>query len=304
MKNVLMVILIFLSVVAGAQSSQPTTEQIRQQMAKIRQTTNWDDPVAAKKANEQIRELAKKLMAGNSMPGATSGQQQQGANANPKDAQKLNVLNQEMSDYKLDLVSQIWKTAGGGENADFLAAEPLRKEIVQEFKDDETPSGGINILQEETTFLCLDMSSPTVKTVIDQMENYKSIKTLIITGGTNGSPVDLNDLLRRAKNYPLENLYIINFRLFVQSVPEGIGKFSRLHELALFNNNLGSLPSGIGNLGSLKNFYVDINPLTTLSPAISGLTGLDTLGVVKTQLSATELDRISQLLPNCTILKK
>ncbi|HPS84027.1 MAG TPA: hypothetical protein PLA88_06910, partial [Bacteroidales bacterium] len=137
MKYVLMAFIIFLCGLANAQTTQ-SPEQIRQQMAKIRQTTNWDDPAAAKKANDQIRELAKKLMAGNSMPGAMSGQQQQGGSTNPRDAQKLNNLKQEMSDYKLDLVSQIWKAAAGGENADFLLAEPLRKEIVQEFKDDES----------------------------------------------------------------------------------------------------------------------------------------------------------------------
>ncbi len=68
MRNVLMVILIFLYVVAGAQSSQLTTEQIRQQMAKIRQTTNWNDPVAAKKANEQIQKLAQQLNGGKQLP--------------------------------------------------------------------------------------------------------------------------------------------------------------------------------------------------------------------------------------------
>jgi hypothetical protein len=35
---------------------------IRQQMAQIRKSTNWDDPTAAKKANAQIQELSKKMM--------------------------------------------------------------------------------------------------------------------------------------------------------------------------------------------------------------------------------------------------
>jgi Leucine-rich repeat (LRR) protein len=294
----------FFWIVSTGQNTQ-SPEQIRQEMARIRQTTNWDDPAAAKKANEQIRELAKKLMAGNQMQaGGGVQQQQQGSDTSSKDAQKMSELNQEMIDQKMDIWAQIWKSAAGGEGADILLAEPLREKIVQEFKDDETPSGGSNMLQEEITFLCIDMSSSTVRLVIDQMENYKSIKTLIITGGKNGSPVDLNDLLTRAKNYPLENLYVINFKQFLRTVPEIIGKFSKLQELALFNNNLGNLPSGIGNLSSLRNFYVDMNPLITLSPAVDKLAGLDTLGVAKTQISDSELDKISQLLPKCVILKK
>lgn len=58
------------------------------------------------------------------------------------------------------------------------------------------------------------MSLKTVQRTIDQMDKYKSIKTLIITGGQFGSAVNLDDLLNKAKNYPLEELYIINFKIF------------------------------------------------------------------------------------------
>jgi hypothetical protein len=302
MKYFLLLLTILFWNVAVSQSTQ-TTEQIRQQMAKIRQTTNWDDPVAAKKANEQIKELAKKLMMNGSTSGNSSNQQQQGSGSQSKDAQKLNELNQEMIDQKMDLWSQIWKSAAGGKGADILLAEPLRDEIVQEFKDDETPSSGGEMAMEETTLLFLDLSSNLVKLTIDQMENYKSINTLIITGGKNGAPVDLNDLLRRAKNYPLEILYIINFRQFVKSIPESIGQYKKLRELGLFNNNLDNLPAGIGMLTSLKNFYVDINPIKTLGPTVNSLSGLDTLGVAKTNISQAEVNKINRLLPNCKILK-
>ncbi len=42
----------------------PNTDAIRKQMAKIRQTTDWNDPVAAKKANEEIKKLAQQLAGG------------------------------------------------------------------------------------------------------------------------------------------------------------------------------------------------------------------------------------------------
>lgn len=44
--------------------NQPNTDAIRKQMAKIRQTTDWNDPVAAKKANEEIKKLAQQLSGG------------------------------------------------------------------------------------------------------------------------------------------------------------------------------------------------------------------------------------------------
>lgn len=57
MKYFLMVLMVCFIGAAKAQ----TTDQIRQQMAKIRQTTNWDDPAAAAKANEEIKKLAGQL---------------------------------------------------------------------------------------------------------------------------------------------------------------------------------------------------------------------------------------------------
>ena len=77
-RYVLVFLMLFLPVLTGAQTTQ-SPEQTRQQMAKIRQTTNWNDPAAAKKANEEIRKLAGQLSGGKipGMPG--SGQQQSAA---------------------------------------------------------------------------------------------------------------------------------------------------------------------------------------------------------------------------------
>lgn len=55
-------LIIFLCSLAWNISAQQNAASIKQQMARIRQSTNWEDPAAAKKANEQIKELAKKLM--------------------------------------------------------------------------------------------------------------------------------------------------------------------------------------------------------------------------------------------------
>jgi len=46
--------------------NQTDADAIRKQMAKIRQTTDWNDPAAAKKANEEIKKLAQQLSGGKS----------------------------------------------------------------------------------------------------------------------------------------------------------------------------------------------------------------------------------------------
>lgn len=74
MRNVLMVLMFCLCAIASAQTAQ-STEQIRQQMAKIRQTTNWDDPVAAEKANAEIKKLASQITGGK-IPTSTPDNQQ------------------------------------------------------------------------------------------------------------------------------------------------------------------------------------------------------------------------------------
>jgi apolipoprotein N-acyltransferase len=51
--------LLLISCLAWSQPSQEEITKIRQQMAKIRQSTDWDDPAAAAKANEEIQKLAR-----------------------------------------------------------------------------------------------------------------------------------------------------------------------------------------------------------------------------------------------------
>lgn len=304
MKYLLLILTLFFWSVSSAQTTQ-SPEQIRQEMARIRQTTNWEDPAAAKKANEQIKELAKKLMSGNSAMGGGAGQQQQQAgDTGSKDGQKMVEINQAMSDHKMDVYSQIWKAAAGGKGADILLAEPLREGIKQEFQNEEAGTGGNDITSEETTMLYLDMSSKTINLIIDQMENYKSINTLIITGGKNSAPVNLNDLFSKAKKYPLEVLYIINFKQYVKSIPESILNFKKLTELGLFNNSIEKLPVSVSSLTLLKNLYVDVNPISILTPVVNTLTSLDTLGIAKTNISEAELDKIKKSLPNCIILEE
>ncbi len=289
MKYFLLIWALLFAISAFAQDMDAT--QIKKRMSEIRKTTDWDDPVAVKKANDEIKELSKKLMLS-------------GKNQNPTNEIDSLKLEQEKEniDYKLKLLDQIHESVKQGENADILLGKPIREEIIEEFKNDESPIIKNPEYFDEMTLLVIDMSLKTVQRTIDQMEKFKSIKTLIITGGQFGTAVNLDDLLKKAKNYPLEELYIINFKIFVNSIPTQIKQFKNLKLLSVLNNNVNHLPAEVGNLPSLQTLYVDINPISTLLPTVGKLKHLEKLGVGKTGVSESEIVQIKQLLPNCEVL--
>lgn len=83
MKYFMIVLFLFLSAMAGAQTTQ-SSDQIRAQMAEIRRTTNWDDPTAAEKANAEIKKLASQLTGGKPPLSPQGNQQgQQGGSKSP-----------------------------------------------------------------------------------------------------------------------------------------------------------------------------------------------------------------------------
>jgi len=278
--------------IAGSLSAQNLSpDQIRQKMAKIRQSTNWNDSSAANKANEEIQKLAKQLMLSGKNKFAPDKLQN-------KEEEEKNV------DFKMGLWKQMMKAASEGESADILLGKPVREEIVEEHKEAESPKNITPEFLQEMTLLVIDMSLSTIQRTIDLMQNYQSIKTLIITGGKNGAPVNLQELLKRASKYPLENLYIINFGLFVTKIPEQINQFSNLSYLGMFNNKISQLPKNISSFTKLDSLFIDINPITTLFPAINSMKNLKTLGIAKTSISDAEIKKIQKLLPGCKVIIK
>lgn len=260
-------------------------------MAEIRRSTDWGNETEANKAQAKIEELSKQLM----MIRKVEQQQQAGATV---DSAKL----QEDVDYTMKLWSQMMKIVDQGEGTEWDLAKPLREEIVEAYKEDQSPKNINPEVLNSVTVLRIDMSLPTVQRTIDVMQNFKAIKTLIITGGVNGAPVDLATILSKAADYPLKALYIINFRQFVSSIPKQINNFSQLETVALFNNNLDQLPDVSGFSSSLDSLFIDINPVSTLFPQISSLTNLKKLGIAKTSISEAEIKQIQLLLPECKIL--
>lgn len=291
---------LLLSIAISAQNTGSESSQIKKQMSEIRKTTDWNNPGEAKKANLQIENLTAKLtqalrkekQALQQVSGEKSSQPEQDATVE---------LQREMDEYNNKMWNQMMKITREGGTWDL--AEPLREEVVAEYKEDENPEVKSKEYLGEMTLLHIDMSLPNIQLIIDQMQHYKSIQTLVITGGETGVPVNLETLLAKASDYPLEQLYIINFKNFVTKIPKAISNFHNLTFLALYNNKISQLPPELGSLTALKKLYVDMNPVVAFLPVINNLNNLDTLGVVKTQITNNEIMRIKKLLPNCKILQ-
>ena len=278
-----------------AQNTGENATSIRQQMATIRQSTDWDDPVAAKKANEQIRELSKKLMAAGKAPtGLPNNLSKEEADRAKEDA----------VDDKMKMIGQIMKSVAGGEGAAILLGEPVREEIVEDYqKDDDKTIKNSEFLQS-MTFLLINMSMPCIDLVIKQMPNFKGIKILVIISGGKAVSTDFQTILNNAKGYPLESLYITDFGIFLDKLPPQVFKFSNLQKLGIYNNRINSLPPEMESFANLKELYVDVNPITTLSPWIAKMSNLQKLGIGNTKISTTDIAAIKTQLPNCQILEK
>ncbi len=284
---------ILLSCGAFCQKTARSPEQIRKEMADIRRSTDWSNEAAANKAQAKIEALSKEML----MAGQARQIQAAGIKA---DSARLN----EDAEYKMGLWKQMLAAADQGEGGDILLAKLLREEIVEAYKNDESPIIKNPEIFEEQAYLCIDMSLPTVQRMIDQMDKFKSIKVLLITCSKAPVPVNLDDILNRAKNYPLEQLHIINFKHFVTRVPGSVGNFKNLQTLSLFNNQIDDLPVEMAFLSSLKKLYVDINPISTLFPEINTLQMLKELGVAKTNIPEDERLKLKKILANCNILEE
>jgi Leucine-rich repeat (LRR) protein len=149
--------------------------------------------------------------------------------------------------------------------------------------------------------LVLNLSLPNAQVLIMQMELFKSIKTLIVTCNSGGAPVDLAQIIDKARGYPLQRLYITNFRGFVSTIPD-LSRFKGLTVLALYGNDLRAVPPSVGTLNHLQSLYLDANPVGSVAETVKTLSQLTELGITKTGVSAEERRRIQQLLPDCKLL--
>jgi hypothetical protein len=273
-----------------AQNNAETPAALKKQMSDIRLETNWDNPDEAKRANDSIKVLSKKL---------SDFYRQQNAPADETEEQKS--IREGNQDYKDKLFDQILKSVSQGEGANIFLGEPVREEITEKFKDDDDPAIRSTDFLNNLSCLMINMSMKGVDKIIEQMPNFKKIKTLIITCEHPGEFVDLEKILYNAKEYPLDHLYILNFGSSLTSIPNTIGDFNDLTNLSIINNNISDLPGNISSLKKLSILQVDLNPVSTLISVISPLKNLSELSLAKTSVSSSEVAQIKLALPGCHI---
>jgi hypothetical protein len=293
MKHIYLFLMVFVlgCFSAKAQMSKAEAEALKQQLLKLKESTNWNDPVAAQKGLQKIMELTKKLTP--NLP-----------NSNPVPAETGDGQADPTEAMKSKLWSKIMSGAAGGGESDILIAEPVRTEIAEEYQEEEAPKKVNPEFFEANEVLAIDFALPQASFLVEQMPNFHNVKTLILTTSKPGAKIQIDEVLSQASDYPLESLYIINFRQQVVALPEQIGQFSGLKTLAVFNNALGKLPASIQQLTHLETLYLDKNPLATLMSNVQSMKNLKELGVAQTSVSGTELQKIQQALPACKILTK
>lgn len=277
----------------SAQETAKTAAELKKEIGKIMHDTDWTNKKEADSANVKIAELSKQMM----MIGA-----RQQAPQNSGSGEQYEEKIKEDVDYKMQLWNQMWTISKKGEGAKIDLAEPLNNEIVEEYKEDENPAVKNPEWQQSMPELTINMSMPNVQVVIDQMPVFKGITRLIITCEEAGTPVNLEDILQKAKDYPLNELYILNFGTSVSNLPSRVSDFKELRILNLFNNHIDQLPTSVSGLTELNTLYVDLNPMNEIITVVGSLHNLSKLGVAKTNISQVEIEQIHQLLPECNIL--
>jgi Leucine-rich repeat (LRR) protein len=87
----------------------------------------------------------------------------------------------------------------------------------------------------------------------------------------------------------------------VSAIPD-LSRFRELKVLALYGNDLHSVPPSVGALTHLQSLYLDLNPVASVVGAVRTLSGLAELGISKTAVSPEERKQIHQILPGCKLL--
>ena len=291
MKQLLSIFFVIIFCVSLLAQQDLTPQEIKELMSQIREDTDWSDPVASKKANEQIKKLSKQLMMSR-------------VNNNPTN--QTDSVKTELQKENIENISKTWnqmmESAKLGEEGDILLGKPVRDEITEDYNEDQSPKNLNPEFLKQMNLLVIDMSIPTVQRTIDVMHNFIGIEILIITAGRGNVSVDLSDILQKASQYPLKELYIINFGQLVSTIPYEINQFKDLTTLGLFNNDITKLPESDAFALTLASLSIDINPIYTLFPDINSLKNLKTLSIAKTSISDSEIKSIKELLPECEII--
>jgi hypothetical protein len=270
---------------------------IRAEMIRIRRSTNWNDSKSVSEANEQIQKLTKQLEKLRlNQEAAKAGAPPAGPAAG--EPEEMPVLN------RATLLEKVQESAEKGKGSGIDLAEDVREQIAQVYEEDRSVKIKNPSVFQEVNFLVVDFSHPQASMIVSQMENYKSIEILVLRGTGQGRPVDLESVLTKASQFPLKELYIINFSKSLSRLPEATGSFTEIKTLGLFNNSLTELPLFMDRFKTLTALYIDGNPISSILSTVKDLKGLKEIGIARTGISPAELAQIKKAFPDCKVLTK
>jgi hypothetical protein len=293
MKYIILFMLLLFALAATTQIITKSAEQIRDEIARIKSQTNWESDAEADTANVKIKRLAKELI-------ILGDQQRAQKNGQVNDSTNNEEIKKGV-EYRMQLWGQMQESAAKGESSDILLGTPIREEIVEAYKEEDTRKP-IPLMTENLDILMIDMSLKGIQALVDNMPLFRSITKLIITSSEPDVPVDLSYILKKAAAYPLKELYIVNFGAYVTELPSEISQFDSLCILGIFNNNIVDMPKVVADFKVLKEFYIDNNPLATTFPVINQFRNLEVLGLMNTEVSETEISTLKNMFPACKIL--
>ena len=276
MKTILFILLLLISgFTSFAQQEDenltPLQKRIEKEMQQIQKTTNWSDEEESRKATIKIGELM---------------QQYDRAEGIESDT------------FPIDTTRQP-KTVIGAE-----MAEQVSKEIIGYIEKEDEIGEVSDEYYQEATFLMIDMENPKPGLSLPDVKKFSNIEVLFVKGTKAGVEINLDSLFVYLEGKPLTELYLVRNYSGTKTIPESIGKLSKLKKLGLYANEINALPAAIQNLSNLEVLYVDLNPISSLPSGISTLRNLKMLGIAKTGIDKEEQSRIQKLVPNCKILIK
>ncbi|MDO9522118.1 MAG: COR domain-containing protein [Methanocorpusculum sp.] len=134
---------------------------------------------------------------------------------------------------------------------------------------------------------CLDLWGRVQKTLeYGYFKNLSEVQYLYLYG--NNLQTFQRTLENIVNNFPnITDLDLRNNHL--SSIPESIGKLTKLRKLDLRENTLTCIPDSIGTLTQLKEIYLSKNQISRISPALGKLSELERLDLGGNNLSSQEI---------------
>jgi Leucine-rich repeat (LRR) protein len=211
-----------------------------------------------------------------------------------KATQKLTELATKLSNLSNNQVIENLK------NTEFDNSFNLGNEIISDFNQDN-PEQKTNGTDSALTVLGLTKFDMDAFEKLDRLWDFPNLDIVYINGHNLDKTLDFSDIIEKLSVTKVKQLYIVGFSDLLTQLPDNIDKLPDLKVLALYGNSLTEIPETVFNLPALSELYLDANSISSIPLQAGKGKTLKVLGLIKTQVSKSELNRLKNLLSNCDI---